>query len=107
MATRDKDEAKGKPDSAEDEDEDDASTEEPEEKAPPPAKTTEKKRETPRKKPWALLAVIAVVLAVVTWVYATAPSHIVLDQGVEVTSVTLPQEVAPNGTLPLTFKLHA
>jgi arabinofuranosyltransferase len=61
----------------------------------------------PKKKPWALLSVVAVVLLVIGWIYATAPSHIVLEQGLEFTSVTSPEEVTPGGTLPLTFKLHA
>jgi arabinofuranosyltransferase len=97
MTAQDEDEAKGE--STEDEDGDEEVAEPPKSapSAPKPAK----------KKPWALLTLLSLVLLAVVWVYATAPSHIVLDQGVEVTSVTLPEEITPGGTLPLTFKLHA
>ena len=99
MAAGDKDDLKDAPE------EDAVDSPQDREGEEPPSKPPSRPR--PKKKPWALLAIVAVVLVVVGWVYATAPSHIVLEQGVEVTSITLPQEIAPGGALPLTFKLHS
>ena len=51
--------------------------------------------------------VVLVVLALVALVVLRVPNRIVLEQDVELTSVTTPAEVAPGGTMPLTLRFHA